>query len=107
MTYATPPPYQYTPPPARNSGMATASLVLGLVGLFISWFTFGIPSILAIIFGHIGISQTKPAAGVSGRGLAITGLVLGYVVVAFAIWVSIAFVYAVGQIPSTPAPTPS
>lgn len=86
--------------------MATASLVLGLVGLFVSWFTFGIPSILAVIFGHIGITQTKPGSGVSGRGLAITGLVLGYVVVAFAIWVSIAFVYAAGQVTS-PVVTPS
>jgi Domain of unknown function (DUF4190) len=103
LTYATPQPYQPYPPPQipGNSGMATASLVLGLVGLFFSWFTFGIPSMLAVIFGHIGISQTRPDRGLSGRGMAIAGLVLGYVVVAFAIYVSIAVVYGIGQVAST------
>jgi hypothetical protein len=107
LTYATPPPhYQYPPQPVpRNSGMATASLVLGLVGLFFSWFTFGIPSVLAVIFGHVGISQTKPERGLSGRGMAIAGLVLGYVVVAFAVYVSIVFVYAIGQVAGTVPPS--
>jgi hypothetical protein len=106
LTYATPPPYYPYPaqPAPRNSGMAVASLVLGLVGLFVSWFTFGIPSILAVIFGHIGISQTRPDRGLSGRGMAIAGLVLGYIVVAFAVYVSIVVVYAIGQVATT---TPS
>ena len=30
------------PPPPQNSGLAVASLVLGVVGLVFSWFTFGI-----------------------------------------------------------------
>jgi len=80
--------------------MATASLVLGLVGLFFSWFTFGIPSILAVIFGHIGVSQTK-LGGLSGRGMAIAGLVLGYVVVAFAIYVSVEIIYGIGLLAGT------
>jgi hypothetical protein len=57
-----------------------------------------------VIFGHIGVSQTRSDRGLSGRGMAIAGLVLGYIVVAFAIYVSIAFVYAIGQVAST-APT--
>jgi hypothetical protein len=35
-------------------------------------------SILAVIFGHIALSQIRHT-GQGGRGLAIAGLVLGYV----------------------------
>ena len=51
----------------RTSGMAIASLVLGILGI----------SILAIIFGAIAISQTNKDPNLKGRGLAIAGLVLG------------------------------
>lgn len=52
--------------------MAVAALVLGLV-----W-GYGIASVLAIVFGAIGIKQTGER-NQSGRGLAIAGLVLGIV----------------------------
>ena len=56
--------------PVTNSGLAIASLVCGLL--------FCVPfcSILAIIFGILGIIQTKDGQR-GGRGLAIAGLVLG------------------------------
>ncbi len=59
--------------PAPTSGKAIASLILGI-------FFFFLPaSILAIIFGHLSLSDIKKSAGrLQGRGLAITGLVLGY-----------------------------
>jgi uncharacterized membrane protein YvbJ len=57
-------------PPPHTSGLSIAALVLGLLGIW--------P--LAIIFGGIGISQTKPGRNVSGRGMAIAGLVLGILV---------------------------
>jgi hypothetical protein len=53
--------------------MAVASLVLGLVWIY--W----IGSILAVIFGHIALNETKRDPRVGGRGLAIAGLVLGYI----------------------------
>jgi hypothetical protein len=38
-----------------------------------------IGSILAVIFGHVALRQIKAGDGAQrGRGLAITGLVLGY-----------------------------
>lgn len=53
--------------------MAVAGLVLGIIGLFLSFL-----SLLAIIFGAIGISQTgKPE--IKGRGMAVAALVLGIV----------------------------
>ncbi|TQF74354.1 DUF4190 domain-containing protein [Rhodococcus spelaei] len=50
---------------------AILALVFGFLG-----------GVLAIIFGHIALSQIK-RTGESGRGLAIAGLVLGYFFVAF------------------------
>jgi hypothetical protein len=50
--------------------MATASLVLGILGLFIP-----ILGVLALIFGSIGISKANQ--GAPGKGLAVAGLVLG------------------------------
>jgi len=63
--------------PAETSGKAIVSLVCGL-------FLFVFPmSILAIIFGHISLSEIRKSAGrLKGEGLAMTGLVLGYVGVA-------------------------
>ena len=65
----------------RNSGMAVASLVLGLVGLFV------IPpsSILAIIFGAVAMSQTNKNPNLKGKGMAVAGLVLGIAAIVF--WV--------------------
>jgi hypothetical protein len=50
-------------------------LVLGIVWLY--W----IGSILAVIFGHVALSQINKS-GQAGRGLAIAGLVLGWIGVA-------------------------
>ena len=61
-------------PQARTSGMAVASLVLGL--LWIYW----IGSLLAVVFGHVALSEIDRSQGRTiGRGMAIAGLVLGYV----------------------------
>ena len=79
------------PPPfggyraGRTSGLAIASLVLGIVWVF--W----LGSILAVIFGHIALSQIKRSMGVlTGRGMAIAGLVLGYVGLAVLVAVIVA-----------------
>jgi type IV pilus assembly protein PilA len=60
--------------PAQTSGKAIASFVCGL-------FLFAFPmSILAIIFGHLAVSEIRKSAGrLKGEGMAIAGLVLGYV----------------------------
>jgi type IV pilus assembly protein PilA len=64
--------------PTETSGKAIASLIFGL---FLFFFPF---SIVAIIFGHLSLSDIRNSAGrLSGRGLAIAGLVLGYMGVAF------------------------
>jgi hypothetical protein len=69
--------YGYTPyaAPARTNGLAIASLVLGIVWLE------GLGSILALIFGYIALRQIKQRQQ-RGRGLAIAGVVLGWIGVA-------------------------
>ncbi len=72
-------------PPAAPSmnGYAIASFVLGLVGIFV--FPL-VGSILALIFGYIARSEIdRSQGGQTGRGLAIAGIVLGWVGVAFVV----------------------
>lgn len=51
-------------------------MVLGIVWVY--W----LGSILAIIFGHVAISQMRRDPNLRGKGMAIAGIVLGYVGVA-------------------------
>ncbi|HEX6194851.1 MAG TPA: DUF4190 domain-containing protein [Jiangellaceae bacterium] len=72
-------------------GLAVASLVCGISGILLSWFLLGIPSILAVIFGHIALSRAKQGTG-SGRELAIAGLITGYVIIGiFALFLFLGF----------------
>ena len=64
------------PPPA--SGMAVGSFVCGLLGITILPI---IGSLLAVILGHVALSQIRRSSGrQGGKGLAVAGLVLGYLV---------------------------
>jgi len=58
--------------PARTSGLAIASLVFSLV--------IPVGCIPAIICGHIALRKTEKDATVQGRGLALAGLIIGYIV---------------------------
>lgn len=61
----------------RTSGLAVASLILGILSL-LGAAVCGAP-IAAVICGHLALGQIKRSAGqVGGRGLAIAGLVTGY-----------------------------
>ena len=59
----------------RTSGMAVASLVTGIIGMLLIPIIF---SLLAIIFGSVGMGQTN-RPGVKGHGMAVTGLILGVI----------------------------
>jgi len=68
-----------------TNGFAIASLVLGIVGGFacFGW-------ILALVFGYIAKSQIAASGGQQqGRGMAIAGIVLGWV------WLAIFVLYVV------------
>lgn len=71
--------------PVGYSGMAVTSLVCGILGITMGFccglFWFATPA--AIIFGHIALSEIKRNPRLdSSRGLAITGLILGYLGIA-------------------------
>ncbi|HEY8669712.1 MAG TPA: DUF4190 domain-containing protein, partial [Terriglobales bacterium] len=64
-----PPPIPYPP---QTSGKAVASLICGIINIF----PF---CVIAVILGHISLSQIKKSAGrLKGEGLAIAGLIFGY-----------------------------
>jgi Domain of unknown function (DUF4190) len=81
----------YPIPHTRTNGFAVASMILGIVGA-VGMCVFVVPSLLAIIFGAVALSQIKNHPETySGRGMAIAGLVLGIVaLVALALFVIIA-----------------
>jgi hypothetical protein len=76
--YAYPYPAPYAPPqPARRTnGLATASLVLGIM----EFWTLGITGIPALICGYLARSQMR-VRGEEGSGMATAGIVLGWLAV--------------------------
>jgi uncharacterized membrane protein len=65
---------------SHTNGTATAALILG----FLEFFTMGLTAIPAIICGHIARSQIR-RTGEQGDGMAVAGLVLGYLAVVFGV----------------------
>ena len=77
----------------QTSALAITSLIFGLVGLFSSWFFLGIPSLIAIVFGHIAKFKVKHSKGaLNGGELATVGLILGYIVLVLALLTIVGFV---------------
>lgn len=84
-----PPPPGWTPQratPTGPTGMATASLVLGIVAVLFN--AFMIPTILAVVFGAIALAR-----GTAGRRRSIVGIVLG------ALGIGMLFLWAVLAVP--------
>jgi Tfp pilus assembly major pilin PilA len=88
-----------TPPLAgepQPCGQATASMVCGIVGLFTC-----LPGIAAVILGHIALSRIRKSGNMlTGRGRAIAGLVMGYLVVGFMAMLPVIGILAAIAIPS-------
>ncbi len=80
-----PPPWPTPPPPEppapvprrRTNGMAIASLCCALATPL-----FPLAWILGLIFGYIALRQIRDDPTQTGRGLAIAGVVIGWVIVA-------------------------
>ncbi len=67
---------------AKTNGLAIASLVLAIL----SFFTFLITSIPAIILGFVGLVKIRKSGGkVKGKDVAIAGIVLGFTIPIFMI----------------------
>ncbi len=87
MTAPPPPPLppNYGPvgpaPQAGTNGLAIASLVLSILGLFC-----GIGAIAGIVTGFIARSQIR-RTGQAGDGLALTGIIIGFVSIVLSVLV--------------------
>lgn len=90
-----PPPSAPVPPssgrpqvPGKPNGLAVAALVLGIAGLL--FFVFFAPSILALVFGIVALNQVnRPGNVQTGKGMAISGIVLGAAGIVLAVLVII------------------
>jgi hypothetical protein len=59
---------------AKTNGFSIAALVLGILWLY--W----VGSVLALVFGYMGKKQIDEAGGMqTGRGMAVAGIVLGWI----------------------------
>ena len=107
-----PPPPGYVPPPAYGqqgygpppghypgqqrmpgtNGMAIGSLVCSILGVF----TSGLLAIPGVVLGHLARGQIRQT-GQGGDGLALAGLILGYLMIAFALMAILFFVFLVGS----------
>lgn len=76
---------------AEPKGLSIASLCCGIAAL-VGFGFFILPQIAAVILGHMALSREP-----SGRGMAIAGLVLGYVAIAITILVIVLFAVAIGS----------
>jgi Domain of unknown function (DUF1707)/Domain of unknown function (DUF4190) len=76
------PPMWQPAPVTRTNSLATASMVLGIA----EFATMGVTALPAVICGHIARRQMRQTAE-QGDGMAITGLVLGYLGILF--WVAL------------------
>ncbi|WP_131740010.1 protein kinase domain-containing protein [Actinomadura roseirufa] len=100
--HAAPHPNQHVNPHVNPYGRAPYNhaaiyaLTFGLVGLI----TCGLPSVPAIVAGHIAWARVR-RTGQRGLGMAVTGIVLGWIMVAF--WALVAFGWS---LPDDPAPSP-
>ena len=81
--------------PAVTNGMAEASLVLGIVGLTL--FPL-VASIVGLVLGYAAKGQIDRSSGQqTGRGLAVAGIVLGWIGIAFAVVVMVLFFWLFSQ----------
>lgn len=75
---------QAGPLPASQKvpGLAVAALVLGIFSM-IGGAILLAPMILSIVFGHVALSKIRKNPALTGSGIAIAGLALGYASILF------------------------
>ena len=62
--------------PSKSSGMAIASLILGILGFC----TAGLTALLGLVFGFVALSQIRRSQGsLKGRGFALAGTIVSAV----------------------------
>jgi hypothetical protein len=85
----------YTPPVTQSSGLAIASMILGILSLPLLWaYCAGLPcAIVAVVLGHIARRRARRNEA-GGGGMALAGLICAYISLALVL----AFVILVGVV---------
>ncbi|MGH3655077.1 MAG: DUF4190 domain-containing protein [Micromonosporaceae bacterium] len=92
------PPYGYYYPPVRpTNGLAIASLVVSCCSVFVACLFYGLPGLLGAVgatLGHVAQNQMKQS-GEQGRGLALAGIIVGWIMTGLAILIALAGGFAI------------
>ena len=83
----------YAPEPVKpKNGMGTAALVFGILAVLTFWFPVlgAVLAIVAIILGVVGRGRVRKGVATNG-GVALTGLILGVLVLIVNIIISVVF----------------
>ena len=82
--------------PVKNNGLAIASLILGILSLVFYIFC----AIPGVITGHLALSRAKRFPDeYEGRGLAIAGLILSYIMLVLSLVFIIWMIYMFTSVP--------
>ena len=80
----------YGPGAGATSGLAITSMICGIVGLVTCLIPIGIP---AVICGHMALNQINNSpVPLGGRGMAMSGLIMGYIQVILMVVIAIGLV---------------
>jgi Domain of unknown function (DUF4190) len=93
-----PPPYGYAPPKARSS-LAVASMVTSIVGAatLVCWGLGGVVGLVGAILGHVARRRIR-SSGEAGDGMALAGIVVGWIVLGLGIVVAVLLGIAVADV---------
>jgi hypothetical protein len=95
-------------PTQSTNGMAIASLVVSLVGL-VSLSCYGVGGIIGLvgaILGHVGKRQITER-GEGGSGMALAGIIIGWITVAIGVAILAFLVFAVWWVSTLPSTYPT
>ncbi len=67
------------PTPRTTNTLAIISFICGLLGLVGSIPSVGVLNIVAIVMGHMARSQIRQNLNEDGAGMALAGLIMGYI----------------------------
>jgi hypothetical protein len=84
-------------PRSTGNGLALTSFILGIIGILFTFLFFVgvIPAILSVVLGHLSLQQIRQSGGWQrGRGFAIAGTIMGYLVLGLALIVAAYFALA-------------
>src|SRR5215207_6461028 len=90
--YGAPPPSPYGPPavPAQTNPLAVGSLIVSIGSAV---FCCGLPGIAGAIMGHVARKQIREQPNQTGEGLALGGIIVGWI--AFGLSILLVILYVV------------